>query len=194
MEKIISEAREMRTKYLASCTGSRQPVAINTKKFATVVEEETGYGVESLVINDMEHLRGMIVRFPQKKAIIFVSDHNNDCWRRFTFIKEISHLFIETTPECFNSDAYEQAKALVDQFQTPDDVSPASEKLLHAEVSGIVAAMEIMIPDELIPYVAHLSNVDKMLPYAIASRLKVPQKYLEYKMRQHGIAINSPSS
>jgi len=192
MEKVIFEARAMRTKYLESCTGSRQPVAINTEKFAKVVEKETGYSVESIIINDMEHLRGMIVRFPEKKAIVFVSDHNNDCWRRFTFIKEISHLFIETTPECFNSDAYEQAKALVDQYQTQDDVSDESRKLLRAEVIGLVAAMEIMIPNELIPYIAHLSNVEKMLPYAIASRLRAPQKFLEFKMRQHDIAINTP--
>lgn len=191
MNDIITQARTMRAKFLGENYGGRVPVAISTDKFARFIGKETGYTIESVIVPDMVDLRGMLLRYSAKKAVILISDHNNECWRRFTYIKELSHLFLEKNPDDFNADALEQAKALVDIVQGLNDPPEEQKKLYISEITGIIAAMEIMIPEELLGYIAHLSNVDKMRPYAIAAKFKVPQKFIEHQMDKNNIPLNT---
>ncbi len=173
------QAKEIRAKYLESCGFLKEPIPINASKLANFISEFTGIKIEQVVIPDLNHLRGMIVRYKDNTAKVFLSDQNNNCWKRFTFIKEVSHLFLETDPSKFNSDALKKASSLVDEA-----ARSSNPELYQLEVSAIVAAMELLIPSSLKNNILHLHNVKKLSPYQIADRFKVPQKYVEYRLKQ----------
>lgn len=183
MQEIIEKARAMRAKFCEAYSYGNKPLAVNTLKFQKVVEKETGYTIDSNSVPNMGELRGMLIRYPDKRALILISEENNECWKRFTFMKEISHLFLETESDCFNTDAFEQAKVLVDR-------GFGNEDLYRAEVIGAIAALEIMLPIESKPDIAHRVRVNKDTPHTIAFLYKVPQKFVEYRLRQWSLPIN----
>lgn len=188
MERIISLARAMRVKYLEHGTSLLEPLPINATKLLNVIGEDTGYSIATKIVADLQHLRGLLVRLPRKNALILISDTNNECWQRFTVVKEASHLFTETNESDFNVDAYSQARSLVDMELEFEDIN-----LLIREVNGVMAAIELLIPDSMRLKVAHMYNVEKKTTYEIAETFMVPQKYMEHKMlADWGIHINSP--
>ena len=42
-----------------------------------------------------KHLKGLLYRQDERSAVILIAESNNECWRRFVFIKEICHLFLD---------------------------------------------------------------------------------------------------
>ena len=182
MDTVVSQARQMRVKFLEQCE-YKIPLRINVGKFARVVSEQTGIEITSVELPDMGSLRGMLYRPSEKKAVVLISNSepNNECWKRFTFIKEISHLFLEDKNN-FNKDAYLQAICLVD-----DDMRDSPH--FQHELNGIISAIEIMIPDTMLGTIEHLARVKKLDAYSIAEMFMVPLKFLEYKMRKNDIPI-----
>lgn len=183
MENVIKQAREMRAFFLEESPG-RIPLTVNVGKLQRIISERTGVKIICEQSPKMIELRGMMVRLENGDALVLISDRNNECWKRFTIIKEISHLFLTPSEEDFNTDVYEQAKCLV-------DIKNGDEKLLNKEVSGIIAAIELLIPEGIKSTIAHMAQVEKKSLYQISSALMVPQKFMEYRMEQWGVQVNN---
>jgi len=181
MDDVVKQAREIRAFFLEECSG-RIPLKVNIGKLERVISEKTGVTIERHQSPKMTELRGMMVRRENDNALVLISDKNTECWKRFTFIKEISHLFLNPSEDDFNTDTYEQAKCLV-------DIVNGDQELYKKEVSGIVAAMELLIPEGNKDTIAHMAQVEKKSLYQIASTFMVPQKFMEYRMEKWGIQI-----
>lgn len=186
MEDVIRQAREMRASYLAELPGHGERLPVNAERLAAFISKRVGIPIKQAVVPELTAARGLLVREKDGSALILIADSplNNTCWARFTFIKEVSHLFIET-PDCFNTNAWDQARVLFDREYRATDGDAA--KLYNYEVSGVVAALELLIPDEHKGAVAHMKRVEGKTNWQIASYFKVPQRHIEYRMRQWGI-------
>lgn len=182
--KASEIAREMRAIYFTDCQGSNQPLRLNTDKFAASIGRHLGYKITSCTTNALGvHLLAMLLREEnEKKATVLIADSNNGCWRRLTYIKEICHLYIdEARSGC--AEAESVARALLERG---DDSG-----YYQSEVLAAFTAIEIMIPDHLKGWMAHEANVKKRTPYQIAFWLKVPRKFVESKLFEWKITINS---
>lgn len=128
MKRIEKQSRVIFGKYRHDILKDKQPKAINTEKFAAYIAENTGYELEIVVVPMGEVLRGIIVRntTPTPKiAKIFISDSNNECWTRFTLVKEICHLFLIHEDTIENDNALEMAKSLMRHVTFMPDFLPA---------------------------------------------------------------------
>jgi len=182
-DDVIRKARDMRALFMQEHYGAKIPWAVNVQKFGRVVSEKTGWQVVSRVLPIPDSLRGALIRMPDHQALILINDKNNECWKRFTFLKEVSHLFLEDEGQ-FITDTEQLASSLVDMEMDSDGYS-------LREAAGILAAIEIGIPEAIKSAIFHAINVDGLTPYQIAYRLKMPQKYVEYRLRQWGIMPDS---
>lgn len=181
MDDVIRQARKMRAFFLEECSG-RNPLKVNIEKLERVISEKTGVNIIRYQSPKMSELRGMMIRLENGDALVLISDKITECWKRFTFIKEISHLFLTPSEDDFNTDTYEQAKCLV-------DIANGDQKLFKKEVSGIVAAMELLIPEGNKGTIAHMAQVEHKNLYQISSTFMVPQKFMEHRMTEWGIQI-----
>lgn len=186
-EVALNLARELRAKFYLHCFGGSQPTVLNTTKFAKYIGEEYGVKITSEVSVELgTHLRGMLLRKPGE-ATILIADSNNECWRRFVYVKEICHIFIDDEHE-FTEDAERLAIDLV--REGGEDHQPSLA--YRSELIAAYAAIDIMIPPHLKHWMAHKANVEGQTPYQIAFALKVPKKYVEYRIREWGsIKLNS---
>lgn len=179
IEQAKELARDLRAKLYQHLYGSRLPVALNTDKFARYVGAETGVQIEKALSSELgEHLLGMLYRKSNSEAVVLISDKNNECWRRFVFVKEIAHFFLDDEAR-YSNDAESIAIALLSD-------SGVAKLQYESEIAATVAAIEIMIPDHLNEWVAHEANVKQKTPFQIAFGLKAPRKYVEYRMREWG--------
>lgn len=95
-KRVERQARDLYNHYIKEI--GRKPKAVNSTKFAEFVAEKCGYSLKMLVSPMGNPLRGMILtkeKTTPKEALVFISDTNNTCWKRFTVIKEISHLYLD---------------------------------------------------------------------------------------------------
>lgn len=189
--KIKSAAQSMRLEYLNECSGAGVPVALNTNKFIRVVSEKLNITIETKVVSGSKipDLLGlMYLSRPQNgspKATILISDHNNECWKRFIAIKEVSHLFIDQKQ---TADMSKLARSLVESsFMSLSNMSDEQRTFFEREVSGVIAAIEILIPDSLEQWAKHAYHVSKLSTRQIACQLKVPQKYVDHRLVEWGI-------
>lgn len=189
-EVALNLARELRAKFYPHCFGNRQPTVLNTTKFAKYIGEEYGVKITAVLSAELgTHLRGMLLRKPSE-ATILVADSNNECWRRFVYVKEICHIFIDDEDE-FTEDAEGLAIDLVHEGGENHQPSLA----YRSELIATYAAIDIMIPPHLEQWMAHKANVEGQTPYQIAFALKVPKKYVEHRIRAwDGIKLNSEES
>lgn len=185
-EKASEIAREMRAIYFENCEGNRQPLHLNTKKFANSIGNHLDYEIISCTTNALgEHLLAMLLREEHansKKATILIADKNNECWSRLTHIKEVCHLYIDEA----RIDHAEAEKVAVALLERGD-----KSGYYDSEVLAAFTAIEIMIPEHLRTWMTHEVNVEMKTPYQIAYTLKVPRKFVESKMREWGITIHS---
>ena len=185
-QKGYELAREMRAVFYRADenVGLRRPLAINTQKFANAIGKHLGYEIESRTTAELgEHILAMLLRKEEpKKAIVLIADSNNECWRRFVYIKEICHLFIdEARPD--KADVESVVLALLERDE--------ESELYESELLAAFAAIEIMIPEDLQNTIAHWANVEHETAYQIAFKLKAPKKFVEMRMREWSIEINN---
>ena len=182
MEEIIKRALEIRDAYLESTQGLEK-LPIHDGKLKNIIQERTGWTITDRIVPGLTHIRGMLARRPaNKEALVLIadSDVNNECWRRFTFIKEISHLFLEDTEESYCNDALKLASTLVETEIETD------RSLFMKEAIGVVAAIELLIPTGHKDHIQHLVTKG-FSNYQIASKYKVPERYIEYRLNKWGI-------
>lgn len=116
MKRTERQARDIFACFQHDVLNNKHPKAINTEKFSQYVANKTGYNLEIVTVPTDEVLRGIILRNQElnpKKALIMISDSNNECWSRFTVVKEVCHLFLEYEHEIKNDCALSMAQSLM---------------------------------------------------------------------------------
>ena len=183
MDEVIKKAREMRAKFCMQASGGiRNPVRLNTAKFSKFVSEDLGINIteQFLPEDEMPDLLGLYAKDNKGDVIILISEGNNHCWRRFVFIKELCLAFLEETP-C--TDVEGLASSLIYK-----DIKQQNGNYAR-EVSGVIAAIEILIPEQLQGYLAHETNVKRVDSTTLAERLMVPQRFLDFRLRTWGLPV-----
>lgn len=173
--------------YLAECQGGGLPIAINTDKFIRVLSQHSGIPITPFTEFpiDMPDLLGMYVMFlddnDQEYVEIYINSDNNRCWRRFVAIKEVSHLILDQKRTV---DVSALARCLIEaEFHRNDE----DLDLFVRDVSGILAAIEIMMPDHLKDWAKHQINSLGKSSKDISSMLVMPQKYVDHRLSEWGI-------
>lgn len=176
-------ARSMRAIYYENCEGIKQPIAINTQKLANSIGENLGYTITSHTTTALgEHVLAMIYRIENKnEAVVLVADSSNECWKRFTYIKEVCQLFIDD-----KRDNPAEATEIVETLLNQD----IDGKYYQSEVLAAFTAINIMIPDYLETWMKHQVNVERKTSFQVAAQLKAPRKYVEFRMREWEINIS----
>tara|TARA_B110000196_G_scaffold34593_1_gene26087 strand:- start:276 stop:863 length:588 start_codon:yes stop_codon:yes gene_type:complete len=173
--------------FLAECQGDRLPIAINTDKFISVLSNHTGIPITPLILlpSAMPDLLGMYVMFSDddgnKSVEVYINGENNRCWKRFIAIKEVSHLILdqETTV-----DFTALAASLIDaEFHRNDE----HVDLFIRDVSGVLAAIEIMMPEHLKAWAANQVNILGKGSKELSSMLIMPQRYVDHRLNEWGI-------
>ncbi len=127
MKRTERQARDIFSRFQADILDNKHPKAINTQKFSDYVAAQTGYTLKMVIVPMGEVLRGIIVRkttSTPKEALILISDFNNECWTRFTLIKEVCHLFLTYETEITSDNALEMAQALMRHVTYMPDFLP----------------------------------------------------------------------
>lgn len=95
----------------------------------------------------------------------------NDCWDRFIFIKEMTHLF--DRPNERTADA-EQFDNLLGEFACQGTTDELSDQW-NSETSAVWKALGLLCPEKLRREFAAEKKAVKIDDYEIALRLKIPQ-------------------
>ncbi|MGI1671814.1 MAG: hypothetical protein K6L74_16030 [Neptuniibacter sp.] len=208
---LVSKADAVRDA-LYSAINYVPSVKYSTEKLITAIEHVSGFQVQTLVV-DMERsdLRGMLLVFESTDAfsmwlednsgyksqlkpindqaegvgLVLLSSKCNPCWQRFTVIKEASHLLFEAEDLLESTDILELAKAVV-EIPEPGKEDGNAE-LFYRDYSGIVAALELLMPEAIRINVTHWVNVDKQTPYQVAEKLRIPEKFVEIRLDEWGL-------
>lgn len=210
------QARHWLNHYVSRKCNFKKPIRLNVSSFTDFVAEVTGWKVDVKLWRPEEgqgSLRGIILRdFQAKEALILISDteKNNPCWKRFTTIKEVSHIFLklDSHVECddalvmvknlqsvgqltsdfmFTEDSIKRIAQLTGVSMTEEDIQAAlATRNPHgvAEVSAVAAAREILLPHYLKPEVLNMSQNENKTLLEIADELKVPAFYLEKRLEE----------
>lgn len=218
MELLLEKTRKVFEQVYLDCQYV-PPVKVNTAKFLKAIGEISGFKIAAIELpaEDMPHLRGMLLPFlgrescekylqskphladhfkygsmdAENSAIILTSSANNQCWARFTVIKEACHLYSEDTTELAeNSDVYTTARVLVDLPCVESSCAGDKERFAR-EIIGIIAAIEIFMPERIKEWMAREVNVEKNTPYQIAKKLMIPERFVEYRLREWGLIERS---
>lgn len=126
-------------------------------------------------------------------GFIAISDsvENNECWKRFTIIKEASHLYWEQEALKSKTDVEHLARAVVDMGILEEPEGKNSD-LFFRDHFGILAAMELLLPEQIFrPLFERKIIVEKKSAYSVAYELKVPKKFVEIRMAQWDISLPS---
>lgn len=212
MDDIRKKAQEVRAEIYKDCD---YPPAVqsNVSKILKAISTLSGFQIATIIVpkEDMPKIKGMILPFPDgndfaaycekhphlkqhlkfehnggSAAIILVSSENNPCWERFTIVKEASHLYFEGS-DLISYPVRDLARALT---ATPslDEQSEEDRVILERETTGIIAAIELLLPCGTKEWMEHKVNVEKYSSYQVAVHLKLPEKFVLNRMRQWGLA------
>lgn len=132
-KRIQRQAREVYNHFERDILKGKIPKAINALKFANYIAKQQGYELKVVTVDIGNALRGMILTKEStipKEALVFMSNStsNNICWKRFTLVKEICHLFLEHEKDIKNDCALETAEALSQQSKFLPNFLPTNGK------------------------------------------------------------------
>ena len=220
MEELKAVREVLNVLYGDSC---RLPVQFNTRKLIKAISAVTGYQITHGQIKNIPELRGMLFRFESgdhfrgyidrhptlrshlnitdeclyadKVALILVSEdeENNECWRRFTVVKEAAHLLVEADELGNYTDVTRLANVLantasLDQYES---LSDEGRELLLRDYSGIEVAIQLFMPESTHKeWMTRQVHVEGKKPIDLAITLKLPQKFVEARMREFGLLAN----
>lgn len=162
-KRVERQARDLYNYYIAEV--GRQPLAINSTRFAEFVAKKCNYALKMVVAPMGNPLRGMILtkeKTTPKEALIFISDTNNNCWKRFTVIKEISHLYLDHESNVNFDNALKVAQAVSRQAVFLPDFLPDNGDAEFEAILKKVLEKEVKetIEDSATEYVlSHVNSV-----------------------------------
>lgn len=130
-QRIQKQARAAYNYFEKDILKGEIPKAINAVKFANYIARQQGYELKVVTVDIGNALRGMILtkeNTTPKEALVFISNStgNNICWKRFTLVKEICHLFLEHEKSIKNDCALETAEALAHQSKFLPNFLPSN--------------------------------------------------------------------
>lgn len=164
-KRVEKQSRELYNYYVKENLNNKQPLAINSTKFANFVADNRGYELTMLTSPMDFALRGMILTketTTPKEALIFISDSNNTCWKRFTVIKEISHLYLDHESNVNFDNALKVAQGVSKQAVfLPDFLPDNGDAEFEAELKKILEeSTKEYIEDSATEYVlSHLNSI-----------------------------------
>lgn len=145
-----------------------------------VVRDKTNLAVVYNAANPDTPLRDAIYGYVLTKrisAIVVYRASLNYCWRRFTVMKELAHLYSETTADSILQAAVAIAFAAKESRQ----VIPTLDADLDAETAALYIALEVMIPWRLRQQFYALKDAGATC-YQIAKAFMVPQTLVNHFM------------
>lgn len=184
-----------------------------TGQLISAIEQVTEYQVVPLVVDsDRDDLRGSLWVFESPQAfanwleknpeyksqtpdinyqakgvgLVLLNSKENQCWRRFTVIKEASHFLFESSFLDAPTDIKSLAKAVVEMpsLTSSGSIDEHQAELFLRDYTGIAAAIELLMPESIRPNLAHSVNVKSQSAYQIAKNLMLPEKFVELRLRQ----------
>lgn len=120
-------------------------------------------------------------------ALIFISGANNQCWLRFTLIKEVAHLVLEQKDLLSSTRVSHLVEAVV-----KSSAFSKENILVNREDAGVKAAVEIFMPESLKDWAFNQINVRNNGPLQIAQHLMIPQKFVEQRLLEWGLPLTAP--
>jgi len=212
MDRVVKQARSAINEYIRVKLNNIPYQTLNTEDFSKFIAESNKLSLKIEYGGSMPALRGLILLNNDKSnSLVLLSDENNNCWKRFTLVKEICHIFLEHEHKIENDNALKMAEALMfhvaflPNFLPTGDTSNLSKEaekdyetfeallgkinpLGAEETSAVVAAIEILIPaickdwiSKWIEQGCHLND--------ISSKLKVPNLILEHRLKDWGLKV-----
>lgn len=206
MDRIVKQARSAINEYIRNKCDNKPYHTLDDLDFAKFIADSNDLKLNVKFGSGMPALRGLILLSKKEKnATVLLSNDNNNCWKRFTLIKEICHLFLEHEHNIDNDDALKMAESLMlhvaflpnflptchtdikDEYKNFEDVL---NPLGAEETSAVVAAIEILIPVDTKAWIAdwieegcHLND--------ISLKLKVPNLILEHRLKEWCLPVPS---
>ncbi len=151
MKRVEKQARDIFNGFQSEVLDNKTPLAINTVKLANYIADKTGYTLEIVTLNMDQYLRGIIVRNTKsnpKNAIIMISEANNECWARFTVVKEVCHLFLEYEKNVECDNALMMAQSLMKHVEMTPNFLPSISKCTTKQ-SEIEKLLKKLLNDQL---------------------------------------------
>jgi hypothetical protein len=123
--------------------GDRETVSIEDYQY--VIEDMYGLRIEKReVIFDGEHLRGMVERYRDNRARVLIWGGQPDRWKRFTAVKELTHLVIDEE-EDWSVEGATTLDRLIYEIRVQNGDLTANFAI-QSEILAMIAAIEILYP------------------------------------------------
>ncbi|MFK5975572.1 MAG: hypothetical protein QM493_03585 [Sulfurovum sp.] len=206
---IEKQARTVFNDFRHKILQDKHPKAINTEQFIDFMAQETGYTINVFEVPMEDAFRGIVFKkTKEKEALILISDKNNLCWKRFTVIKELCHVFLSEDYYIESSDMDKIITAIMNHVRYVPKLLPKSSHMSHiddfekeferylrtnnpigaSEEDAVTATIEILIPTIQKNWIEEdIKNGISL--YDIANQLKVPKVMLENRLNQWFIEI-----
>ncbi|WP_128082166.1 hypothetical protein [Sphingomonas sp. Ant20] len=152
MSKLVSVLKKVevvREQLDAMCIGKQGP-ALRVMDLAYVISEVYKLQIEMVVVDfRADHLKGNLERYSDGRARVLVRADLNDAEKRLVAVKELCHLFIDEKDDwsadgTATIDAYLKMESAVGEGED----RPIAGNTIHSELMAMLAATELMYPQE----------------------------------------------
>lgn len=175
----VRDVQECIREYLLA--HSKLPVSVEDIQYA--VEQKYGLKIEKQLVDfEAEHIRGMMERYDDRTAKIYVrkrqhkSEPQNRYWLRFISVKELAHLIIDEE-EDFSTLGAETIEHLIANHAEAAMQLPRDE--IQSEHLAELAAVELLYPFEF-----RQGDLDKQTPLVdLSAEYEVPAYVIETALR-----------
>lgn len=143
-----------------------------------VKKNQTVQSISYCSVQCAEPLRDAIYGYVLKKgdsAIVVYKDSLNFCWKRFTIVKELSHLYSGTVTNSIT----QGAAAITFAAKESRRIVPTLDTELDAETAAFYIALEIMVPWRLRRQFNDLRAAGATT-YQLAKAFMIPQSFIAH--------------
>jgi hypothetical protein len=189
-DKVIAVLQKVRVvrEHLAKNCQKPQNHLLSIMDLHWAVEDIYNLKIEMWEVSyEATYSQGTVERYASDRARIFIRSDQTDFDRRFTTVKELSHIIIDEKDD-WSIHGVDTIKGLVTEWRfTIEDQSAKGSpaKPLQSELLAVLAAIELMYPFEF-----RATDIDK-LNHNLTSIAKIalthesPEHCIEDALRQH---------
>lgn len=135
---------------------------------------------------DKNPLQACVMIYPAR-AEIYVSQHQNYCWKRFLVVKEICHILMGHSSN-YTTVTPDDIEALISNVL--NNVTFTASEALKVESLGYVAAIEVLFPKEHVEEAIRLSE-NGATTLQIANVFRIPVRIVEWRLKSFNTDFES---